>query len=164
MRGDLNSIPHSNRSNRVVGSMGGGSSYFVSFAYGKQSIWFNSMSLFTSRITGDLALTSVGFVHTLQYCIVIWDLLGSSYAVYRIENKVLGQNCCLISRSCLFSLVEPTYLPADESSCIDIFQVYCMKRGFFRWPLFLFIAIFGSTVTSQYHGTSQQMHLIHNSI
>lgn len=59
---------------------------FHSLTEGK-AIWFNSLSLFTSRVTGDLALTSTGFVQGLQYSIIIFGLVGSVYTVYRIGNK-----------------------------------------------------------------------------
>ncbi|MEX2459693.1 MAG: hypothetical protein WD469_00090 [Paenibacillaceae bacterium] len=114
-----------------------------------RAIWFNTLSLFTSCITGALALTSV---QTLQYSIAILGLIGSSYAVYRVGNK--GSWTKLLpyygAHGCFCSDEHLPILTTKESSRIEIVHAYYMKRGLFD-GLSFYLLPFSSAVTSQYH-------------
>ncbi|MFC0476243.1 4Fe-4S binding protein [Robertmurraya beringensis] len=53
-----------------------------------KAIWFNSLSLFGSKVTtGDLSLASTSTVQLLQYLIIGIGFIGSTYTAYKMGKK-----------------------------------------------------------------------------
>lgn len=53
-----------------------------------KAIWFNSLSLFGSKVTpGDLSLASTSTVQLLQYLIIGIGFIGSTYTAYKMGEK-----------------------------------------------------------------------------
>lgn len=52
-----------------------------------KAVWFNTVSLFGYKLTGEVGLASMGTVQIMQYFVILFGLIGSTYTVYRIGHK-----------------------------------------------------------------------------